>query len=348
MRLIGHIMEKSAAHRFGDYLLTRGIGADIEAAAAGYGVWVHADDHLDAAKEELKLFLAAPDDAKYQTGRTADRLRREQEKKEVRLQRNYIEVRTNWHGRLHGARPLTSALILICVFVGAATRLGDEREGVIDYLTFGRLPTEQQIYQAIAEQTKDESDLERNPPADFLLQDHVERDGRSMIGMLRRLTGWTGFEQVQGGEAWRLITPIFLHFGWLHIVFNMFWLYDLGGAIERNRGWPKFLGLVLAAAIISNIAQAWMDGPQFGGMSGVVYGLLGYVWMKGRYEPHLRLALAPNTMVYMLVWLVVCMTGVVGPIANTAHVVGLLTGIAIGAAPTWWRKLRRSRVRLAR
>jgi GlpG protein len=76
-------------------------------------------------------------------------------------------------------------------------------------------------------------------------------------------------------------------------------------------------------------------------MSGVVYALFGYVWMKGRFEPHLQMGVMPQTVTIMLVWLVACMTGLLGPIANAAHVAGLAAGLVAGYAPTGWRRLRR-------
>ena len=54
------------------------------------------------------------------------------------------------------------------------------------------------------------------------------------------------------------------------------------------------------------------------GMSGVIYALFGYVWMKGMYQPEQRMGVHPNTVNLMLIWLVVCMTGVIGPIGNAA------------------------------
>ena len=132
------------------------------------------------------------------------------------------------------------------------------------------------------------------------------------------------------GEYWRLIAPIFLHLQWLHILLNMLWFKDLGGMVEMLRGRWFLLLLMAALAIPSNYAQLVMVGPAFGGMSGVVYGLLGYVWIKGRREPWSGFVMPETTVYFMLGWLVLCMTGMVGSIANWVHGVGLLGGIAAG------------------
>lgn len=136
--------------------------------------------------------------------------------------------------------------------------------------------------------------------------------------------------EVRQGEVWRLVTPIFLHFGIVHLLFNMMWLMDLGRAIEARRGAVFFLVFLLAVAVMSNAGQFFMTGPVFGGMSGVVYALLGYVWMQSRFNPWSGFVLHPMTVQMMLFWYVLCLTGLVGNIANTTHTVGLVMGVAWG------------------
>jgi GlpG protein len=67
-------------------------------------------------------------------------------------------------------------------------------------------------------------------------------------------------------------------------------------------------------------------------MSGVVYALLGYVWMQGRHNPRFGFVLHKSTVAMMLVWYVLCWTGFVGAIANWAHTAGLVLGVAWGYA----------------
>ena len=140
----------------------------------------------------------------------------------------------------------------------------------------------------------------------------------------------SGLQEVRSGQIWRLFTPMFIHFTVLHILFNMMWLHDLGSMIEARQGALRLALLVFLIAGFSNLGQYPVSGPVFGGMSGVVYGLLGYVWMRGKFDPASGLALHQSTVLMMLIWFFACLAGFVGQVANTAHAVGLVMGMVWG------------------
>jgi GlpG protein len=111
----------------------------------------------------------------------------------------------------------------------------------------------------------------------------------------------------------------------------MLWLRDLGAIVEGRHGTWYFALMVLALSAASNLAQYLITGsPKFGGMSGVVYGLLGYVWIRGKFDPLSGLFLHQVTVIFMLIWFAAGFAGVVGNMANWAHAGGLLLGMAWG------------------
>lgn len=137
--------------------------------------------------------------------------------------------------------------------------------------------------------------------------------------------------RVLAGQVWRLVTPIFMHGGWLHIIFNMYWLWYLGAMVELRRGTARFLGLVLLFAVGSNLVQYFWGGWRFLGMSGVVYGLLGYAFMKGRWSSHQGMAIHETTWLIMVAWLALGFLGFMN-MANGAHLGGLVLGLIMGGA----------------
>ncbi len=119
----------------------------------------------------------------------------------------------------------------------------------------------------------------------------------------------------------------------------MMWMKNLGEAVEFTRGTGRFVLVCIVIAVISNLAQLLWGGPRFGGMSGVVFGLIGYVWMKGKTQPEQGIGMTQRSITFAILWLVLCMANVFGPIANAAHLIGFLTGIVIGARKAIWKKL---------
>ena len=134
-------------------------------------------------------------------------------------------------------------------------------------------------------------------------------------------------------EWWRLITPMLIHFSFAHLVFNCLWIYVLGSKIEQFDGHLIFINLILFCSICSNLTQYFFGGPSlFGGLSGVIYGMLGFcmiIELESQFE---RYDLPPALYLFMIVWLVLGFMGVLtlfgfGNVANFAHLGGLISGI---------------------
>lgn len=159
------------------------------------------------------------------------------------------------------------------------------------------------------------------------------------ISLVTRAAGF--LPEVRRGEVWRLLTPIFIHMDLLHLVFNMIWLKDLGSMIESRKGTLTLLLMVVVIGVGSNLAQDWVSGAAFGGMSGVVYGLFGYIWMRGKFDPASGLHLHPTNVIIMVGWFFLCLFQLpfMPRIANTVHGVGLAMGMIWGAAPPLAKKL---------
>ncbi|MCE5986396.1 rhomboid family intramembrane serine protease [Pseudomonas sp. 5FOS] len=143
-------------------------------------------------------------------------------------------------------------------------------------------------------------------------------------------------QSLDEGQWWRLVSPMLLHFGVLHLAMNSLWYWELGKRIELRQGPWALLGLTLLFSLVSNLAQHYSSGPSlFGGLSGVLYGLLGHIWLYQWRAPNRYFDLPKGVLVMMLIWLVVCLSGVIdtlglGQIANAAHVGGLLIGCLTG------------------
>lgn len=152
---------------------------------------------------------------------------------------------------------------------------------------------------------------------------------------------------LEAGQWWRLVSPMFIHFGVLHLAMNSLWYWELGRRIEFRQGGVALLGLSLLFGLLSNLAQFWFGGPSlFGGLSGVLYGLLGYCWIFQLLAPTPAYSLPRGVLGMMLIWLLVCLSGVIdtlgfGSIANAAHVGGLVAGCAAGLVGGALARLRR-------
>lgn len=160
------------------------------------------------------------------------------------------------------------------------------------------------------------------------------------------------FEKIKQGEYWRLISPVFLHSDILHILFNMIWLLVLGKQIEKRVGSPRYLLFIVLTGIFSNTAQYLMGGPNFIGFSGVVCGMLTFIWARQQASAWEGYQLEKSTMLFMLFFILSMFSlqlisfyleanqkAPISPgIANTAHLAGAFIGYVLGRLPSFrWK-----------
>ncbi len=139
-------------------------------------------------------------------------------------------------------------------------------------------------------------------------------------------------------QIWRWFTPVLIHFSAMHLIFNVAIAVEFGRRVELGIGHLGFALLAVWLAVASNLTQLqFSESPFFGGLSGVVYGLIGFTLVMARLQP-----LAPMWRVHqgfviaLLAFLVVFSTGITEffglHIANAAHWGGLIAGGVAGLA----------------
>ena len=138
---------------------------------------------------------------------------------------------------------------------------------------------------------------------------------------------------IENNQWWRLISPIFLHFSFAHLAFNCLWIYILGEKIERIDGSLIFISLVIFSAISSNSLQFFWNGSSlFGGLSGVIYGLIGFCMIIEMDSSRDIYDIPPGLYMFMVIWMILGFLGILelfgfGSVANFAHLGGLVSGI---------------------
>jgi GlpG protein len=312
MRKLGTFPDENAQH-FVDYLVANELPAQISPAPnGGFELWIVEEDHFLRAKQEFAQFTENPHDPKYRNSSAkADQIRQKQVERVRRYQKNNQKAQRKFRRR---NPPIGTAILVACIVVFALSNFR------FDYTS----PTVQSMVFMFAPAT-----------VEVEMLSYLERQCYNLMR----------------GEVWRLITPALLHMSFVHIIFNMSWLVSLGFNIERREGSWCFLGLVLAAASISNLLQATMPedldgtpafllGPfwmiPFGGFSGVAYALFGFAWMRGTWKLVPEYFLSPFTVMFGIAWFLL---GVMNldqsllgfSMADWAHGGGLFIGLLFGS-----------------
>ena len=138
---------------------------------------------------------------------------------------------------------------------------------------------------------------------------------------------------IVNGDYWRLVTPIFMHAGFAHMLFNSFSLVLFAPALEQLLGKTKFILLYLFTGIAANIATLILEPLTYThvGSSGAIFGLFGFYISIIMFRKAMMSRENSQTIMTIAI-IAVIMTFVQSNINITAHIFGMLAGFLTGAA----------------
>lgn len=271
MRQLATFDNVQHCQRLCSYLTVKGIAVEVHEETSGLSLWVKNEDQVDAAKAILTEFRAAPESPEYAGHeRTAQSLLADAQAKRERAARNMHSPGRDWRasGGMQGATLgqafRETPLSMYLITAGIVVFLLQRQMGLMEYLAF--LPFEEW---------------------------HFTESQRVLPALADQLP-WL--------QPWRFFTPALLHFGVAHIVFNALCLWNFSRQIERREGKLVTLLLMVVSGVFSNTLQAMMVGPGFGGLSGIAYAMLGFIWIRQLVPAGSGYALSASSLLFALAW----------------------------------------------
>jgi GlpG protein len=361
MRLLGLIQGEKKASTFQIFLEKEGIATSFEPGKEDgtFAIWVHHEDEIEKALHWLEEFKKDPQDPRFQAqGHPLDQGPPPSKVPPLKISRRPFQ-------RASRAAKLTRFIVLICALLyfwnGRQLSYLEEKESGARF--FNLTPLFLHLSYDVPQTFGLLLDFfERHPvktAQDFqtLITDSPEykkiENTVSWIGIYPLLLQWPRqnqdleaplFIKLREGQVWRLFTPCLLHGGFLHILFNMLWLWMLGRQVEQRVKIWQYVLITLIIGVVSNTFQYLMSGPIFLGYSGVITGLAGFIWMRQKLAPWEGYPLQRGTLIFLMVFIfgmlilqtvsffMVRFQAVNFPmnIANTAHISGFITGVILG------------------
>ena len=383
MRLIGTLTDPDQAHDLCAYLIQEGLESRIEVNVQpeseeppAYQLWVIMEEDVKKAQQTYKDFKKDPSDPRF----LGQRLQRTSmppppppllsKKKPSRRKIKFPQKRIP---RSSGGSlgPVTLFFLLTCVALFFASVMTDVI-GRQDNQLSKRNPIHTALQFDYPDNIKLRAELTERYGERWVKDPNgLPDEGKVMILTLNRAHTWKGlydefllrwhnpsvswakhgklFERVREGEIYRLFTPCLLHGNIFHIFFNMAWLIILGNQVERRLGKIRCVALFALLGIGSNVLQYLMGGYNFLGFSGIVCGLLGFIWMRRQVAAWEGYFLQPGTIAFvslfilaLAIWQTYDFIGALrsplsitrtSGVANTAHIGGALIGLLLGRLP---------------
>jgi len=381
MRLIGTIDNPTLCDTFSAYLNSAGIEHKVEIVANKdwgsdeYGaavcqIWVVDEDFVDQTIDDLEEFRTHPDHEKFKV--SAHKRMFPPELKTLKPDQIITpNQQTPPRQTLKKAGGLTKKLILLCVVLFVFGMITSPKitkyPAIFPGIALASSPINKALLYdwpnaySLAAKIMDMYGLES-----FTSPETMPQKEKYLIQEFFTNPYWTGFypkllalfgastestgmdapmfEKIKQGQIWRLITPVLLHADIFHILFNMLWLYVLGTQMEERMSTFRFILFMLIVGVMSNTFQYLMSGPNFLGFSGILSGMLGFIWIRQKKAPWEGYVLQPGTLLMLSVFILALFaiqvvafgsqvyfgTTFSPNIANTAHLTGAATGIILG------------------
>ena len=138
----------------------------------------------------------------------------------------------------------------------------------------------------------------------------------------------------KSGDWWRLLTCVFIHFGIIHLLMNMYCLYSIGVYLEPMLGKVRYITAYLCTGVFASLTSLWWhtEAKNSAGASGAVFGMYGLflaLLTTNLIPARVRQALLQSIGIFVVYNLVY---GLKSGVDNAAHVGGLISGFIIGYA----------------
>jgi GlpG protein len=305
MRYLAEVEGKQRAESFVAWLITKNIETHIEAAPKNpekWEIWIRDEDKLAEARQELNVFQSNPDAPEYLSA--VELARQIIKEKQATVQAATKNVRPVTYRGASPTQmvkgplpPLTLTLVISCIAISLLSN-------------FTKPNTNSQLGLQIVDKM-------------FFVSPIAYREsGNDAAASLKR------------GEVWRAVTPIFLHADPIHLFMNMLGLIAFGRVTERLVGTPRFALMVLILAVLPMLLACLMprnlDGSPFTvGISGVLYGLVGYLWLLTSQRPQLGFRVPDGVVGFLLLVIVLGFAGIIRDISNWGHLGGFVVGLLL-------------------
>jgi GlpG protein len=382
MRLIGTLEDEQKALIFSRFLHQKGISHQIEIqtntdwGSPYYGtnrcqIWIQDEDQVEDVLKWFHLFIENPQDPTFNISATPAWIKSGPPlppSPESTPRSSPPSAATSWEKQPMGW--MTRSLLAICIILFFLSQLwmpsmrAPERYSSLILFTS---PIEKALlydypkfYQLIDrflqlygfEKLEHPSDLP--PDGNRLLQQIHHTPFWPGYYQLMLEGGWQAvkgglvkypsFEKIREGQVWRLFSPCLLHGDLFHLFFNMIWLIVLGKQVEQRLMPLRYAIFIVIIAIVSNTAQYLMSGPNFIGFSGVLCGMLAFIWMRQKIAAWEGYQIDRLTLIFILIF-IISMAAIqfvsffleksfdfaFSPnIANMAHLTGGAVGFILG------------------